>query len=345
MQIDALRTLFAAHGAKSDHIRLALRAWTRGLALDACRRHPERWFPGSFRAAMPELAATLAALARVRSAHPAADGSERLLVDLADGQTIESVLLPRDGLCVSSQVGCAVGCTFCMTGRGGLLRQLTSGEIVAQVVAARARRPVRKVVFMGMGEPSHNLENVLDAITLLATEGDVAHKNLVLSTVGDPRLFARLESLGPSDVKPALAVSLHTTRDDLRAELLPRAPRVPVATLVDAAETYARSSGYPIQYQWTLIAGVNDGDAEIDALARLLDGKYGVMNFIPYNRIEGSDYERPSNERLLTIARTLHARGILTTLRQSAGKDVEGACGQLRARAARAPTAVNSPGN
>ena len=137
----------------------------------------------------PALAAMLDGLARVRSEHPGEDGGVRLLVELADGQSIESVLLPRGGLCVSSQVGCAVGCVFCMTGRGGLVRQLGSAEIVAQVALARRLRPVKKVVFMGMGEPAHNLDQVLEAIDVLGTEGAIGHKNLVLSTVGDRRVF------------------------------------------------------------------------------------------------------------------------------------------------------------
>ena len=120
------------------------------------------------------------------------EGVARLLVELSDGQMVESVLLPRGGLCVSTQVGCAVGCTFCMSGRDGLVRQLGSAEIVAQVVLARKRRAVSKVVFMGMGEPAHNLDNVLEAIQLLGTQGNIGHKNLVFSTVGDLRVFERL---------------------------------------------------------------------------------------------------------------------------------------------------------
>jgi 23S rRNA (adenine2503-C2)-methyltransferase len=277
------------------------------------------------------LEADVAALARVRSAHPAADGSERLLVELADGQTVESVLLPRDGLCISSQVGCAVKCLFCMTGRDGLVRQLGSAEMVAQVALARARRPVRKVVFMGMGEPAHNLDSVLEAIELLGTAGNIGHKNLVFSTVGDPRVFERLPQ---GSVKPALALSLHTTKAHLREQLLPRAPRMTPDELVEAGERYARATGYPIQYQWTLLEGVNDGDDEIEGIVRLLSGKYGVLNMIPFNKVEGLNFRRPTWERAAEIARTLHRRGILTKLRQSAAQDVDGGCGQLRARAA-----------
>jgi 23S rRNA (adenine2503-C2)-methyltransferase len=271
----------------------------------------------------------LSALARVRSEHPGNDGSARLLVDLTDGQSVESVLLPREGVCISTQIGCAVGCTFCMTGRDGLLRQVTSGEMVAQVVLARIRRPVRRVVFMGMGEPSHNLDNVLEAIDTLGTYGAIGHKNLVFSTVGDLRVFSRLPQ---ERVVPALAISLHTTDPDLRAQLLPRAPRIDPAELVDLAETYARNTGYPIQYQWTLIDGVNDSDAEIDRIVELLTGKYAIMNLIPYNATAALDYRRPSLERVTHIARTLHGRGIRTTVRNSAGQDVDGGCGQLRAR-------------
>ncbi|EWS62053.1 putative dual-specificity RNA methyltransferase RlmN [Hydrogenophaga sp. T4] len=122
---------------------------------------------------------------------------------------VETVLLPRDGVCVSTQIGCAVGCVFCMTGTTGLIRQVGSAEIVAQVALARSLRPVKKVVFMGMGEPAHNLDNVLEAIDLLGTVGNIGHKNLVFSTVGDPRVF---EALPRGRVKPALALSLHTTR-------------------------------------------------------------------------------------------------------------------------------------
>jgi 23S rRNA (adenine2503-C2)-methyltransferase len=279
---------------------------------------------------LPAIEAELAGLARIQAVHPGADGSERLLVALADGQTVESVLLPRDGLCVSTQVGCAVGCVFCMTGQGGLLRQLGSAEIVAQVALARTRRAVRKVVFMGMGEPAHNLDNVIEAIELLGAEGGIGHKNLVFSTVGDRRVFERLP-LGT--VKPALALSLHSTRAELRAKLMPRAPLIPPDELVELGERYARASGYPIQYQWTLLAGINDGDDELDGIVRLLRGKYALLNMIPYNTVDGLDFARPSAQRASAIARSLHDRGVLTKLRQSAGQDVEGGCGQLRARA------------
>jgi 23S rRNA (adenine2503-C2)-methyltransferase len=308
-----------------------LRDWVRNAGHDHGRRRPMDFLPKPVREALPQIDAELDGLARILSTHPAEDGSARLLVGLADGQTVESVLLPRDGVCVSSQVGCAVGCQFCMTGQGGLVRQVSSGEIVAQVVLARRTRPVKKVVFMGMGEPAHNLDNVMEAIELLGVEGNIAHKNLVFSTVGDPRVFERLPE---GRVKPALALSLHTTRPELRERLLPRAPRITPQQLVEEGERYARLSGYPIQYQWTLLDGVNDGQDELEALVELLRGKYAVLNMIPYNANEGLPFRRPDWDKAERIAAWLFGRGILTKLRDSAGQDVDGGCGQLRARAA-----------
>ena len=171
MRLPQLRQRLRDLGAAPCHEGRVLRAWVQGRSLDTKRRRAEDFLPLSLRNDLPGLFDELRGLARVHSEHADEDGSARLLVQLADGQTVESVLLPRDGLCVSTQVGCAVGCVFCMTGRAGLLRQVSSVEIVAQVVLARSRRTVKKVVFMGMGEPAHNLDNVLEAIELLGVEG------------------------------------------------------------------------------------------------------------------------------------------------------------------------------
>ena len=328
----------AALGALPVHRGRVMRVWLQGQALDTGtrRRSAENFLPLALRDALPALTAELDGLARIRSEHAGSDGS-RLLVELADGQMVESVLLPRDGLCVSTQVGCAVGCRFCMTGKSGLIRQVTSMEILAQVVLARRQRAVKKVVFMGMGEPAHNLDNVLEAIDLLGTEGNIGHKNLVFSTVGDQRVF---DALPRQRVKPALALSLHTTKAELREHLLPRAPKISPEALIELGERYARDTDYPIQYQWTLLKGVNDGDDELDAVADLLKGKYGVLNVIPFNSLEGDTYQRPDAERTREIVRYLHSRGVLTKIRNSAGQDVDGGCGQLRARAVGAEQVV-----
>ena len=328
MHIESLRHRLRSLGALPAHERWFLQGWTRALPPDHGRHRPDDFLPRALREALPGLRAELAGLARIVQRHPAADG-ERLLVGLSDGQSVESVLLPRAGLCVSTQVGCAVGCVFCQTGRDGLARQLGSAEIVAQVALAQSLRPVRKVVFMGMGEPAHNLDAVLEAIALLGTDGGIGHKNLVFSTVGDRRVFERLPR---ESVRPALALSLHSTDPELRSRLLPRAPRIDPAELVALGEAYARATGYPIQYQWTLLEGVNDTDAELEAIARLLAGHYAVMNFIPFNRVDGLPWQRPAADRAAEMVRVLHRRGVLAKLRQSAAQEVDGGCGQLRAR-------------
>lgn len=330
MQIELIRQRLRLLGAKPEHEQRVLRDWVQARSHDRGRRRPIDYLPLTLREALPAFDAELRGLAQLRSSHPTADGSARLLVSLTDGQTVESVLLPRGGLCVSSQIGCAVGCQFCMTGRSGLIRQLSSGEIVAQLALARTQRAVKKVVFMGMGEPAHNLDNVLEAIDLLGTESNIGHKNLVFSTVGDLRVFDRLTQ---STVKPALALSLHTTKPALREQLLPRAPRLTPGELVELGERYGRLTHYPVQYQWTLLEGINDGEDEMDGIVDLLKGKYAVLNMIPYNTIPDLQFKRPSWERARALAAALHRRGVLTKLRDSAGQEVDAGCGQLRARA------------
>ncbi len=340
-RVTQLRQRLRDLGAKPCHEDRLLRGWSQVGSYDRAHSAADEFFPLAMRNALPAIEAELNGLARLHGEYPADDeGVARLLVELHDGQMVESVLLPRGGLCVSTQVGCAVGCVFCMSGRAGLQRQLGSAEIVAQVVLARKRRAVSKVVFMGMGEPAHNLDNVLEAIDLLGTQGNIGHKNLVLSTVGDLRVFERLSI---EKVKPALALSLHSTDATLRTMLLPRAPQIAIDELVNRGENYARATGYPIQYQWTLLEGVNDSDDEVEGIARLLAGKYAVMNFIPFNAVDGLAYRRPSAEGIACMVSTLKQHGILAKVRDSAGQEIEGACGQLRARAVKATRTRSKP--
>jgi 23S rRNA (adenine2503-C2)-methyltransferase len=283
----------------------------------------------SLEAALAELQTLLDGLVREIVRHPGSDGSARLLLRLSSDRTVEAVELPRDGLCVSTQVGCAVGCRFCKTGESGLIAQLSALEILAQVAHVRRTRPLRRVVFMGMGEPSHNLAAVLDAVTALGEHGRLPHKNLVFSTVGEPRVF---EQLHGNRVRPALALSLHTLDAALRADLLPRAPSVAPEVLLAAALDYADRTTYPLLLQWTLLAGVNDDIDGARALAALLRGRRAIVNYIPFNAVEGSGWERPPIERCVELVRTLKGAGVMATLRHSAGQDVDGGCGQLRAR-------------
>lgn len=321
----SLRTL----GAKPEHIRKLSRAL---LGRAPWPTVEDERLPKRLRKALPDVRGFWTSLARMVSNHPGASG-ERLLLELSDGEWVESVLLPREGVCVSTQIGCAVGCVFCMTGKSGLVRQLSDAEIVAQAVLARASRPeTKKVVFMGMGEPSHNLRNVLSALSFLAEYGDFGHKNLVLSTVGDERLF---DALFASDVRPALAVSLHTVDEEKRRKMLPRGCRMTVDALMERAALWARHSGYPVQYEWTLLAGVNDSLEEAEELARRMAGQYAMVNYIPVNAVEGSPWSRPDPEQVKALVSLLRSRGIIATARDSAAQDVDGGCGQLRARALR----------
>lgn len=317
-------------GGNARAERSIVRAWLSGGPLEREARSPRARFPQGLIDALPELERELERRARVVSEHAGADGSVRLLLALDDGATIETVLLPKAALCVSSQVGCAVGCRFCKTGEGGLVRNLEVDELLAQVALARRRRPVDRIVFMGMGEPAHNLASVLAAAEWLGTEGRLAHKRMVFSTVGERRLFERLRA---ARVRPALALSLHTADDDQRAELLPRAPRVPVRELVELADAYARSVTWPVLYQWTLLEGVNDSDRHLEAAIELLSGRHGLLNVVGWNRLEGFPFRRAPLERAVHWVRTLKRAGVFATLRDSAGQEVEGGCGQLRSRA------------
>lgn len=328
MTLETLHQRLLALGAKPVHYGYVYRALF-GIVPWPDLNNPK--FPKALREALPEIKAEIESVLRVVDRHQGEEeDSLKLLFQLEDGYTIESVLLPREGVCVSSQVGCAVGCVFCMTGQSGLIRQLTDLEIVAQVIEAKRLRPeTRKVVFMGMGEPSHNLKNVMSAIEFLGTYSQIPHKNLVLSTVGDQRVF---DALNVSTVKPALAISLHTTIKVKREKLLPRAGKISIDSLVNQAESYARKTGYPIQYQWTLMEGINDGDDELANIAELLTGKYALMNFIPVNAVDNSPYKRPEWSRCQEMAKVLKASRILSKFRHSAAQDVEGGCGQLRYR-------------
>ena len=328
MTLDDLHQKLIALGAKPAHYGHFYRALFDVVPWPVS---DDQRFPKKLLEALPAIQSEVDRVLEVVSTHQGEEeASLKLLFKLQDGHTIESVLLPREGVCVSTQVGCAVGCVFCMTGQSGLIRQLSDMEIVAQVIAAKKLRPdTRKVVFMGMGEPSHNLRNVLSSIDFLGTYSQIPHKNLVLSTVGDQRVF---DALKTSKIKPALAISLHSTIEEKRASLLPRAYKISVSSLITQAESYARTTGYPIQYQWTLMKGVNDGDDELVNIEKLLAGKYAVVNFIPVNAVAGSPFTRPDWERCREMAEVLKRSRILAKFRHSAAQDVEGGCGQLRSR-------------
>ena len=287
-----------------------------------------------------------------------ADGglTEKALHRLADGALIESVLMhyparrsadgsqrERNTVCISSQAGCAVGCPFCATGELGFTRDLSTAEIVDQVRAASRRLALRgrrltNVVFMGMGEPLLNLDRVLEAVSALADPGrfGLGARHITVSTSGVVPGIRRLTALGPQFT---LAVSLHAARDPLRDVLVPLNRRWPVAEVVAAARDHATRTGRRVSYEVTLIDGVNDTDADADALANLLRGDLCHVNLIPMNPVAHTPWVASPMDRIEGIAARLRRDGIAVTIRRNRGQEVGAACGQLAAERAGEPAA------
>jgi 23S rRNA (adenine2503-C2)-methyltransferase len=273
----------------------------------------------------------------------ARDGTHKLLVGLHDGNRVESVLMPayradRAAACVSSQVGCAMGCDFCASTRSGMQRNLTSGEMVEQFlhlqrVAQTHNRRISSLVFMGMGEPMHNLENVLPAIDRIATPGlgGRGWRNITVSTVG---VISGIDQLARAGRRVALAVSLHAPDDQTRAAIVPSARRWKVADIVAAAQAYSARTRTITTIEYCLLAEVNDSDEQAHQLAQLLHDFEAHVNLIPYNWIgtglSGRIYRKPTIERMEAFAGILSSRGVVTHFRRTRGDDVNAACGQLR---------------
>lgn len=267
------------------------------------------------------------------------DGTRKFLFRLADGQTIESVLIPeRDHhtLCVSSQVGCAQGCRFCLTGRGGFARNMTAGEIVGQVWEIRKRLddPARltNLVFMGMGEPLANYDHLITAIRIL-TNSDwgmkLASRRVTVSTSG---LVPRIVPLG-RDTRINLAVSLNAVDDETRSRLMPINGKYGLDALLEACRRYPMPTGRKITFEYILFKDVNDSPLHAHRLAKLLAPLKAKINLIPFNPYPGSAFERPSEGRIQAFQDILIGRHFTSVVRYSKGLDIMAACGQLRGRA------------
>jgi 23S rRNA (adenine2503-C2)-methyltransferase len=266
-----------------------------------------------------------------------ADGTRKLAWRLEDGRHVESVLIPEDDrltLCVSSQVGCAMGCRFCLTAGLGLARHLKPSEIAmqasqaAELLAEEATgERISNVVLMGMGEPLHNFENLLVALGILLDEDALgfSHRRLTVSTSGlVPRLL-RLGELSPVN----LAVSLNATTDEQRNRLMPVNRRWPIAALLDACKAVKMPHGKRIAFEYVLFGGLNDSLADASRLVRLLHGVRAKVNLIPYNENPDLPFVRPSEEALHAFQEHVVARGIQTSIRATRGQDIQAACGQL----------------
>jgi 23S rRNA (adenine2503-C2)-methyltransferase len=263
------------------------------------------------------------------------DGTRKFVLRLGDGRQIESVFIPdtpAQTFCVSTQVGCAMGCAFCLTGRMGLVRHLTAGEIAGQVRVLAAALDMFdtpfNIVIMGMGEPLHNYDETMKALRLLANEQGLAvnPKRVTLSTVG---LVPMLDRLAAEPIMPNLAISLHGTSEAQRTALVPPTKKYSLQDVIAACQRFPLSKRGRITFEYVLLAGVNDTPDDARRLVRLLTGIKAKVNLIPLNAAAGIPFERPSDEAVNRFARILSDRGMLVSVRKSRGRDIRAACGQL----------------
>ena len=341
-EVDLAQQL-AAWGYKPVHAGRVLREfYARGGELAVTEREGAKLPVELLERLRTELPASPSELAARQVAE---DGTAKLLLRLADGRTVETVLMPdfradRAAGCVSSQVGCAMGCDFCATTKTGFERNLTAGEIVAQFLALRREalasgRTLQTIVFMGMGEPLLNLEAVLESVRRIADNslGGLGWRQVTVSTVG---IVPGIDALTRTGLNFHLAVSLHAPDDATRAQLLPMGRRFPIADILAAADRFQASRGRPVTIQYCLLKGVNDSLAQAGQLAEVLGDRRMHVNLLRYNPtgigLKGIAYERTPDDAAEAFAVELRARGVVTHFRRSRGKDIDAACGQLRRR-------------
>lgn len=286
-------------------------------------------------------------LPTIVQSEPSSDAATKLLLGLSDGATIEAVHMPRAvknprvTMCISSQVGCAMGCTFCRTAKMGLVRNLSPAEIVGQVfVLARTLGPVDpgriSVVFMGMGEPLHNAHSVLRAVEILCQTGGLglSPQRITVSTAG---LVPGIEELARAKVRPTLALSLNATTDEARRRTMPIAHKYSLADLKRVLVSFPLASHEKITLEYVLLRGENDTQADAERLAEFSRGYRHIVNVIPWNPFPDTPHDRPSQDEVERFAAAVHKAGALVTVRKSRGQDVSAACGQLATNASRRP--------
>lgn len=328
----------ARRGHKPSHAGPILRAfYASGGKLDVSTLRGSR-------AMLDELQSEFAEIrSSVLYRHASADGTVKLLVGFSGGGNAEAVLMPtgRDGVaagCVSSQIGCAMGCDFCASTKDGLERNLTASEIVDQFLhlrreASSSGRKLRTIVFMGMGEPLHNLDNVVSAVRRLAHPdlGGIGWRQVTVSTVG---IVPGIDRLTELDLNIHLALSLHAPDDTTRDRLVPANRRYPVADILAAARRYYAKTGREVNIEYCVLGGVNDSAAQAHKLAGLLEGFRAHVNLIPYNPIgvglSGVAYSRPGANRVSAMLSILRERNVVAHVRTTRGDAINAACGQLR---------------
>jgi len=338
--LESLAPRIADWGFKSSHAARVLRAF---YAADGNVAWDELRMPLDLKERfLAEFAGCPATLARRQVS---GDGTTKLLLRLGDGRTVESVLMPdfradRAAGCLSSQVGCAMGCDFCATTRTGFERNLSAGEIVEQFLALRrearaAGRRLQTVVFMGMGEPLLNLEQVVEAVHRLADNrlGALGWRQITVSTVG---IVPGMDALTALGLNIHLAISLHAPDDATRARLIPMGRRYSVGEILAAADRFQARRGRPVTVQYCLLSGVNDSPEQARELASVIGARRMHVNLLRYNptglSLRGVDYAPVSEEVAEAFAVELRARGVVAHFRRSRGRDIDAACGQLRER-------------
>ena len=270
---------------------------------------------------------------RIHHRSESPDGTIKYLLRLKDGLIIEAVGIPSDKrltVCVSSQIGCPMACDFCATGKGGFTRNLETYEIVDQVLTVQEdfQRRVSNIVFMGMGEPLLNTQNVVAAVRSLNKDIGIGQRMITVSTVGIP---GRIRRLAEEQMQITLAVSLHASNQALRRQLIPSAEKYPLADLMAECRDYVNVTGRRVTFEYILLAGVNDLPEHALELTGELRGFQTHVNLIPYNPISEVDYQRPSRQRVEGFSKQLKDKGIAVSIRYSRGLEKDAACGQLRA--------------
>lgn len=275
---------------------------------------------------------------KIKAEQHAKDGkTSKYLLAFADGNCVEAVLMRQfygNSICISTQVGCAMGCRFCASTLNGLVRNLTAGEILAQVGFMQQRlaadqQKVDTIVVMGSGEPLHNYENLLRFLKMCHEEYtfNLGYRHITISTAG---IVPKIYELANQSMPVTLSISLHAPTDDLRSQLMPVNQRFPLADLLAAADYYAGHTGRRVTYEYIMIAGVNDGQEQARHLAKLLKGRLASVNLIPVNPVVERGFQRPRASQIEGFAQVLTDRHITVTVRREMGSDIQAACGQLR---------------
>ena len=279
---------------------------------------------------------------RVAATERSSDGTAKILFGLEDGHTIESVLIPEEKrltLCVSSQVGCRQACRFCLTGAGGFVRNLRSGELadqvltVSRILRADGGPEITNIVFMGMGEPLDNLDELLRALAVITDDRamGISPRRITVSTCG---LVPQIDRLGASRTRTNLAVSLNASTDAVRERIMPVNKRYPLAELLAACRRYPLEPRRRITFEYVLLSGVNDSEEDARRVAAMLKGIPCKINLIPFNACAGIPFERPDERAVRRFQKVLVERHVTAPVRESRGRDISAACGQLRERTA-----------